>query len=93
MKTELENQLLEAAKKGHLPKDLLGEIFEAYSQKISVAVNPIDCFSAPFIIAALESYKKAIIQQYPGVEDAAKDLMGDLNIGRAIIPMKRGDPQ
>lgn len=93
MKAELEKKLLEAAETDHLPKNLLNEIFEEYSEKIALAVNPVDCFSAPFIIAALESYKKAVIQQYSGVENAAKDLMEHLNIGRAIVPMKRGGLQ
>jgi len=90
MKAELEKQLLEAAKGRSLPDGLINEIFEEYSQKLALAINPIDYPSAPFIIAALNAYSVAIAKQFPGVDSAARDLMSKTASACFKMPVKGG---
>ncbi|GEM_PF-6163553 len=90
MKAELEKRLLDAAKTMNIPDSLINEIFEDYSQKIAMTVNPIDRSSAPFIIATLNAYSIAITRQFPEVEKAAQYLMSKTASACFAVPIKGG---
>ena len=90
MNAELEKRLITAAKSRNISDDLIGEIFEEYSGKICLAVNPIDAPSAPFVVAALKGYVSAIEQHFPGVEDASQELLHKIGSVSIRVP-KKGD--
>lgn len=90
MKPELEKRLMEAARAGNVPDNLLNEIFEEYSHKIFLAVNPLDYPSAPFVISALNSYTKAIEAQFPGAAEASTEMGKKIGSVTFRIPKKGG---
>lgn len=93
MKKELELRLLKVLSSGEDPEPVFGEVFQEYSGQISNAINPINHFSAPFIIAALEMYKRQIAAKVPGSEVSAQDLIDKLPVRYVTIAMNRGELQ
>ncbi|WP_085833522.1 hypothetical protein [Clostridium merdae] len=93
MRKDLEQKLLSVIFSGKNPEPVFGEIFQEYSGKICNAINPINRVSAPFIIAALEMYKRQIASKVPGSEKAAQDLIDKLPVQYIMMAMNRGEPQ
>lgn len=93
MRKDLEQRLIESTKRGELGEQLLSEIMQDISGQISHVLNPIDCISAPFIVAALNTYANVISAQFSGCEKAAKSINDILKVAYLRIPVKGGNSQ
>lgn len=93
MRKDLEQRLIESTKHGELGEQLLSEIMQDISGRLSQVLNPIDCISAPFVVAALKTYINVISAQFSGCEEAAASLNEILKVAYLKIPVKGGGSQ
>ncbi|WP_283608588.1 hypothetical protein [Faecalispora anaeroviscerum] len=93
MRKDLEQRLIESTKHGELGEQLLSEIMQDISGQLSRALNPIDCISAPFIVAALNTYANVISSQFSGCEEAARSINEIMKVAYLKIPVKGGGSQ
>lgn len=91
MNEDFDKRLLDAIKDtGDVPDELINEVFDHYSEKIAIAINPIGRPSAPFILTVLKAYYTALSKQFPGAEQASLGLVCRTGSACIKIPVKDG---
>lgn len=89
---KLSKELLNAATSGEGGAAAkAAELSNYLSTRISEAINPINCITAPFTILVLRQYVEEISRHYPGMQDAAEVLKRISKTAAFVIPTKRDE--